>query len=325
MSGENCLLLCFIVLAMPLAIPAEDAGSLHRIQLDDPGELREVFSYTGTRLPIVSAHRGGPVTGFPENCIETFENTLKHTFSILEIDLQYTRDGHIVLHHDEALDRTTTGTGPLKEKTLAELKQLHLVDREGAVTDYRIPTLDDAITWARGKAILILDRKRTVTVETCVEVIQKHRSQAFVMIMAYSMDDVKTVHQLDPDIMMEVFMGTRERFEQFESSGVPWNRIVAFISHQPPDDLDLVQSIHDLGTSTMAGTSRYLDRELKAAGTPSPELAERYHQLLRDGIDFIETDLPGAVAGILFSDNCIPDEWSAFLKHPSADQRKAGP
>ena len=61
------------------------------------------------------------MTGYPENCIATFEHTLQHTFSILEIDLQFTKDGQIVLHHDPTLDRTTTGTGPVADHTLKEL------------------------------------------------------------------------------------------------------------------------------------------------------------------------------------------------------------
>ena len=47
--------------------------------------------------------------GYPENCIETFENTLSHMPSFFEIDPQMTRDSVIVLMHDPTIDRTTTG------------------------------------------------------------------------------------------------------------------------------------------------------------------------------------------------------------------------
>ena len=292
------LILCTLLLPA-FAVHGGMQPPFHRIQLDTPEQLRQLLEPSDVHLPLVSAHRGGAVPGYPENCIATFENTLRHTWAILEVDVRTSSDGHYILHHDAILDRTTTGSGPIKDHTLAELRQLRLVDNEGTVTDYRMPTLAEAIEWARGKVILILDRKDTLRAEPCVRIIQQHRAQAFVMIMTYNMEDIKTIHRLDPDIMMEVFMGTRERFDQFDATGVPWDRIVAFISHQPPGDRDLTRDIRRRGASTIAGTSRYLDRELKAMGGATAELVERYQQLLDTGIDIIETDLPGAVAEAL--------------------------
>ncbi|MDT8303917.1 MAG: hypothetical protein RQ760_20715, partial [Sedimentisphaerales bacterium] len=52
---------------------------LHVINPKNPQGLRKLFQYTGESLHLVSAHRGGPQKNFPENCIETFENTLQHT------------------------------------------------------------------------------------------------------------------------------------------------------------------------------------------------------------------------------------------------------
>lgn len=272
---------------------------LNTIHVSKAEELRELFIYSNNKKPLLSAHRGGAASGYPENCIATFENTLRHAKSILEIDLRYTKDGHIVLHHDRTLDRTTTGSGLLKDYTLSELKKLKLRDTEGIVTDYRIPTLAEAINWAKGKTILILDLKGEVSVEACVSIIQEHQAQSYVMIMAYSLNDIKTVYELDPDIMMEVFMGTRERFHEFDRTGVPWNRIIAFISHQPPDDSNLIEMIHDKGSSCMAGTSRYLDLELEVLEQPTAKLIKAYRKLLQDGIDIIETDMPIQVSRIL--------------------------
>ena len=80
----------------------------------------------------------------------------------MEVDLRYSKDGHIVLHHDSTLDRTTTGSGPVKGLTLNELRNLRLKDKEGIVTNLSIQTIEEVIEWARGKTILILDRKGEV-------------------------------------------------------------------------------------------------------------------------------------------------------------------
>ena len=175
---------------------------------------------TTRAMPLLSAHRGGAVPGYPENCIATFEHTLRHAFSILEIDLQYTKDGQIVLHHDATLERTTTGTGRVADRTLQELKELRLKDKDGNVTEYRMPTLDEALQWARGKTIVILDKK-AVPVEVCVKKIQEHRAQAYAMVMAYSFQDIQTCHKLDPDIMMEVMIGDHQRFRGFDETRCP--------------------------------------------------------------------------------------------------------
>src|SRR5688572_20012996 len=92
-------------------------GAEHRLDPRTPEGLRELFRRTGEPLPVLSAHRGGPMKGFPENCLATFSNTLQHTFSLMEIDPRYTKDGEIVLFHDATLERTSTGRGRVADLT----------------------------------------------------------------------------------------------------------------------------------------------------------------------------------------------------------------
>ena len=303
----------FTVVCALIATQVTCKAKLHVTHAESPEALRELFNYTGNRLPLLSAHRGGAIPGYPENSIATFEHTLKHAYSIMEIDLRFSKDGGIVLHHDTTLNRTTTGSGPVSKLTVSELKQLKLKDNEGTVTDFRIPTLDEAIEWAQGKTILILDKKE-VPIEICVEKIKQHAAQSYVMIMVSSMEHVQRIHELDPDIMMEIFLGTRERFEAFEKTGVPWDRILAFISHKPPEDPELMTMIHAKGTSCIAGTSRYLDRQLKGNNQRSAELKAAYHGLLDSGIDIIETDLPIQVSHLLYPEASVPHSKSKFFQ-----------
>ena len=71
--------------------------------LPAPGEIGREREETGSRsvgllwlIAAGSEEDGGPQAGFPENCIPTFENTLRHTFALLEVDPRYTKDGEIV-------------------------------------------------------------------------------------------------------------------------------------------------------------------------------------------------------------------------------------
>lgn len=262
-------------------------------------------------MPLVSAHRGGAQAGFPENCIATFENTIRHTYSLLEIDLRYSKDGKIVLHHDPSLERTTTGKGPVAEQTLRDLKTLRLNDLEGKPTEYQIPTLDEALEWARGKTVLVLDKK-DVPVDVCVRKIEEHQAEAYAMVMAYNFKEVKECYNLNRNIMMEIMIGNRERFRQFDETGVPWTNVIVFVSHSPPEDLELLQMIHGKGACCMAGTSRNLDKQLRN-GRDTVILQRAYRDLLKKGVDVIETDLPIQVGSLLYSDAAIPASKSPYF------------
>lgn len=277
-----------------LSIQAQPASTSagYFIDAQSPSGLRELFTPGETRLPLVSAHRGGAGPGLPENCMATFAATLRAGWALLEIDLRTTKDGVIVLLHDPTLDRTTTGKGAVKDRTFAELQELRLKDRAGNVTDFRIPTLDEALRWAKGKTILMLDKKE-VPVKEVVRVISAHRAEAYAMMLAYSTAEAKECHAANPEIMMEVMLGTRERYDEFARSGVPWRNVIAFVGHTEKPNPELCQAIRGNGASTMAGTSRNLDRELLSGRVSSIEpLREKYRAVLAQAVDIIETDIP---------------------------------
>ncbi|MFC1633760.1 glycerophosphodiester phosphodiesterase family protein [Planctomycetota bacterium] len=310
-----------VMLSLPNLMLPEDvthsssqSSWLHVIKPQNPQELRELFRYNGDSLHLVSAHRGGPQQKFPENCIATFESTLKHTYAIMEIDPRYTKEGAIVVHHDATLERTTTGKGRVADMTLQELKELRLKDTEGVVTEFQIPTLDEVLQWARGKTVLVLDQK-DVSVGARVRKIEEHRAEAYAMLIVYSFKDVKKCYELNKNIMMEVMIPNHERFNEFDETGIPWGNIIAFVGHTPPRDADLFQMIHGKGTCCMVGTSRNLDREFninRASGIAAVE--QHYRALLQRGGDVIETDLPREVGKLLYSESTIPASKSQFFE-----------
>jgi len=299
-----------------VASSSSPSSLLHAINPQDPEGLRELFRYTGESLHLVSAHRGGPRRGFPENCIATFENTLKHTFAIMEIDPRYSKDGAIVVHHDATLKRTTTGAGRVEDFTLSELKELRLRDTEGGVTEFKIPTLDEVLQWARGKTILVLDQK-DVPVEARVRKIEEHRAETYAILIVYSFKDARKCYELNKNIVMEVMIPNRERFHAFSETGIPWSNIVAFVGHIPPRDKELFRMIHEKGTCCLVGTSRNLDREFVAAGVDGTAAVEQhYRTLLQRGADVIETDLPREIGKLLYSESGIPSSKSRFFRGP---------
>jgi glycerophosphoryl diester phosphodiesterase len=312
-----------LVLALTAAVSGRAAApaaaapgtvALHTVDPVTPAGLRTLLQYDGESLHLVAAHRGGARSGYPENCIATFEDTLRYGHAMIEVDPRYTRDGAIVLHHDARLERTTNGKGRLADFTLAELKGLRLRDSEGILTGYAMPTLDEALVWARGKTILVLDRK-TVPLGARIQKIESHRAEAYTLVIVYSFEEARACYQRNPAIMMEVMIPARAAFDAFEQTGVPWSNVVAFVGHSPPRDAALLRLIHERGACCMAGSSRNLDRQLlDGVVSDVAQVADGYRGLIQSGVDLVETDLPVEVGRLLYGDRVPPASRAAFLR-----------
>ena len=80
------------------------------------------------------AHRGGR----PENTLAAFRRAKAEGASAIEVDLEFTRDGHPVLLHDSTVDRTSSGSGRIADMTLEEIKKLDFGSKYGYVPKFCI-------------------------------------------------------------------------------------------------------------------------------------------------------------------------------------------
>jgi glycerophosphoryl diester phosphodiesterase len=106
------------------------------------------------------AHRGASGT-CPENTRPAFEKAIAARVDMIEMDCRLSKDGHVVIFHDERLNRVARTRGTVKGKTLAQLKRLD-VGRwfKKAYAGERILTLEEAIRLVAGRADVNLDIKR---------------------------------------------------------------------------------------------------------------------------------------------------------------------
>lgn len=104
---------------------------------------------------MIFAHRGA--SGYaPENTMAAFQLALDMHSDGIELDLHQTKDGHIVICHDEELQRTTNGTGFINEHTLEELRALDAGRwYDERFTGERLPTLDEFMSLVAGTKIII--------------------------------------------------------------------------------------------------------------------------------------------------------------------------
>lgn len=106
---------------------------------------------------IIVAHRAD-WRNYPENSLPAINGAIALDLPMVEIDLQRTQDGQLVLMHDVTVDRTTTGKGKVADLTLEQIRTLYLRDGLGSPTAWRVPTLREALVAARGRVMLNLDK-----------------------------------------------------------------------------------------------------------------------------------------------------------------------
>jgi glycerophosphoryl diester phosphodiesterase len=267
-----------------------DDNTLHRLPIKDVNDLYDYFEYQGSNRKLISGHRGGAQKGYPENCIETLDYVLRHTPATFEIDPRLTKDSAIVLMHDATLERTTNGTGKLSDYTLEEVKKLRLKDSEGNLTDYAIPTLEEVIKWAKGKTVVILDKK-DVPLEMTAEIIRKNNAESHVMITVHTAEQAKFYYENNPKVMFEAFVRSKEALYSYEKAGIPWSHIMAYVGPENTAEArELCEMLHERGVMCMISAAPKYDK------LDSLQRVEAYQEIYNSGVDIIESDRPIEVA-----------------------------
>ena len=97
---------------------------------------------------MIFAHRGN-WRNSAENSVQAFQDCIDEGLDGIEVDLQMTKDGVLVIMHDDTLDRTTTGSGKVADHTMDELRKLNLLTPIGVKTRQKIPTFEEILRLAR--------------------------------------------------------------------------------------------------------------------------------------------------------------------------------
>ncbi|WP_316798017.1 glycerophosphodiester phosphodiesterase family protein [Pedobacter frigidisoli] len=287
MKFRQLLFLAFVVV---FASCKQEEKVHHYIHFNNTSELYQFLKWTPeNRFPLISAHRGGPMPGFPENCIETFENATTYNPVIIEFDIAYSKDSVMVIMHDDQLERTSTGKGNIGSYTYEELKAFNLKDNEGKETSFKIPTLDSVLSWSKGKVLLTIDLKKGVSYAKVIEKVRQYKVESNSIIITYSADQAKEVHQLAPDLMISASVQKKAELKRLNGLGIPDSRIVAFVGVSAPEK-ELYQFLHSKGITTILGTMGNIDNS--ALSSPAKNV---YYHLVNNGADILSGDnLPQA-------------------------------
>ena len=113
------------------------------------------------------AHRGAKAYE-PENTLQAFQKALDLNSDGIELDVHLSSDGHIIVIHDETIDRTTNGKGLVNDFTLAELKSF-LIDEK-----YQIPTLNKVFDLVDKKCLINIELKGLGTASKVIPLIEEY-------------------------------------------------------------------------------------------------------------------------------------------------------
>lgn len=158
---------------------------------------------------LVIAHRGGRSLG-PESTLYTFQRAVDIGADVLEMDVRSTRDGQLIILHDDTVARMTNATGLIESFTLAELKKLDAAHRwspdNGQTFPLRnkgvkIPTLAEVFnTFPETKMNLEIKDFRSSTIHSLCRLIRDHQMTKKVMVASFDADSLKEFRSVCPEV-----------------------------------------------------------------------------------------------------------------------------
>jgi glycerophosphoryl diester phosphodiesterase len=155
--------------------------------------------------PLIIAHRGASAAA-PQNTLAAFRKAMELGADGVELDVQLSADGAVVVIHDFAVDKTTDGMGRVAAKTLAELETLDAGAKfSPQFAGERIPTLAQVFEALEGKLLVNVELKdfnprRSVLAAAVVEVIRKHAMEKRVLFSSFNPFALRAVKRLAPEI-----------------------------------------------------------------------------------------------------------------------------
>jgi glycerophosphoryl diester phosphodiesterase len=217
------------------------------------------------------AHRGASSYA-PENTPAAYELALEMGATHIELDVHLSSDGVLVVIHDDTVDRTTDGSGPVAEHTLAELRALDAGGWfDGAFAGQRIPTLDEVLERYGPRAHLHIEIKgRTPgVVRETVAAVRAHRLAQSVTITSFMREALEETRAAAPELPTGWLVGepTDEIIEQTLAMGL--TQLCPRADHVTPE---LVQRLHALGLV------------VRAWGVPDESLMRRVVDAGADGM-----------------------------------------
>ncbi len=151
----------------------------------------------------IFAHRGASQYA-PENTLPAFALAIQQGADGIELDVHLSKDGELVVIHDELLDRTTNGTGPVQAHTLEELRTLCADNHMPGFEDVRIPTLREVLELMKPTSMLVNIELKTSILwykgieEKTLNLVKEMGMEQQVIYSSFNHYSIERIQALDP-------------------------------------------------------------------------------------------------------------------------------
>ncbi len=150
---------------------------------------------------VATGHRGAAKLA-PENTLKSIQVALELGVDQIEIDVHLSRDNALVVIHDEKVDRTTNGTGYVRDLTLAKLRQLDAGQGE------KIPTLEEVVDFVNGRARLQVELKGLGTTEPVIDLLTRYGKPEQFLLTSFRHAMVQKAKALNPAFETAVLLSS---------------------------------------------------------------------------------------------------------------------
>jgi glycerophosphoryl diester phosphodiesterase len=157
--------------------------------------------------PLLGGHRGNPAE-HPENTMRSFRSAIAAGCDLIECDVHLSSDGRLMVIHDHTLDRTTNGSGLVRDLTAAELRKLDAGDGE------KIPLLQEVIELAIGKVGLVIEIKQLPPLyqgleEKLLNMLRQLGAVPECAVISFNHTTIHQIRKMEPTLQLGILEGAR--------------------------------------------------------------------------------------------------------------------
>ncbi len=236
---------------------------------------------------VVTARLGGGHTIAPENSIAALNEVLPYA-AAMQIDVSASVEGTLYLMRDATIDRTTTGRGGAAESYWEDLKLLHLKDKNGVDTGQPIPTLNDALDWSTGKALLLIDKRLGATWAEIIQAVKQKGAENRVIAIVRSPVEVAEIRRLSEKVGVRFDLTSADDWKRLRDLDVKSNTLIGWTSGAAKPELwkDAKKKVV-VGFTTAGEPGKSYDETIAASGD-----FKQYDWFAQQGVTFVLTDNP---------------------------------
>jgi glycerophosphoryl diester phosphodiesterase len=255
----------------------------------DKTNIQRGLQWTGKFPVLVIGHRGFSAAA-PENTQASFKKAMEVGVDMIELDVHLSKDGQVVVIHDDTLNRTTNGKGKVVSYTLNELKQLDAGSWFGSqFSGERIPTLKEVLELTHGQVLLCIELKGgdlgqytlKDLADRSLQEVEKARMLSQVLFASFDLSAIERIREKNPGIPVALIYSKSWSSPQEVTGGRP---------------IPVLSFRGTVLTQTNASKARQQGIKVLVWTLNTEEHMEHF---LKMGVDGIVTDYPDRLIKIL--------------------------